>query len=207
MEGKLCDESSTSDKSRISPDQETRITIRSGENSDDFTEEKNGDIDGKPSGLLMKDEGLSDGTEVQEEKCSCKIEVKSGNFEGESQRVCRICHLNKLENGKNLVELIELGCGCKGELGFAHTVCAESWFKLRGNRSCEICGLTATNITGVADNRFMEEWNESVLVSSIGTSFSERRRGCWHGQPLCNFLMACLVIAFVLPWFFRGNMF
>lgn len=79
-------------------------------------------------------------------------------------------------------------------------------------RSCEICGLTASNITGVADNRFMEEWNDSGIVSSGGngvggTSSSERRRGCWHGQPLCNFLMACLVIAFVLPWFFRVNMF
>lgn len=73
-------------------------------------------------------------------------------------------------------------------------------------RLCEICGETAKNVTGVSDNRFLEEWNEQGITN--GAAFSSgRRRGCLHSQPLCNFLMACLVIAFVLPWFFRVNMF
>lgn len=136
MEENLCDERRRSEKSRNSADQETRISIRSDEEScDDFRGEKNGDMDGKEeSGLVMKDKvGLSDGN--GEEKYCCKIDVKCRDLEGEkNQKVCRICHLSRLENGKNLVDLIELGCGCKGELGFAHTVCAETWFKLRGNR-------------------------------------------------------------------------
>lgn len=70
---------------------------------------------------------------------------------------------------------------------------------------CEICGQTAKSITGVGDIRFMEEWNERFVRS--GSISDERRRGCWRGQPFCNFLMACLVVAFVLPWFFRVNMF
>lgn len=141
---------------------------------------------------------------------SCVVDVgdengeKMGDFG--SQRQCRICHLSALESGKTLMDLITLGCGCKGELAFAHSHCAEAWFKLKGNRICEICGESANNITGAADARFMEEWNENrSTVSDIEAS--ERRRGCWQGQPLCNFLMACLVIAFVLPWFFRVNMF
>ncbi|GAA0185582.1 hypothetical protein LIER_32870 [Lithospermum erythrorhizon] len=69
-------------------------------------------------------------------------------------------------------------------------------------RICEICGEHANNITGAVDMRFMEEWNENRSIVD-----SERRRGCWQSQPLCNFLMACLMIAFVLPWFFRVNMF
>ncbi|KAF5943916.1 hypothetical protein HYC85_017993 [Camellia sinensis] len=32
------------------------------------------------------------------------------------------------------LNLIELGCGCKDELGIVHAHCAEAWFKLKGNR-------------------------------------------------------------------------
>lgn len=127
------------------------------------------------------------------------------------ERVCRICHLasnqaSEAKTGTSTSELIQLGCDCKDELGIAHSHCAEAWFKLKGNRMCEICGETAKNIEGVGDNRFMEEWNEGRSVDSNGNT-SNRGGGCWRGQPFCNFLMACLVIAFVLPWFFRINIF
>ncbi|KAJ4703682.1 putative RING/FYVE/PHD zinc finger superfamily protein [Melia azedarach] len=155
------------------------------------------------------------------EKESCVIDVKCGNGDGkefkessDGERVCRICHLSSEQPPETAPttnatsgatsELIRLGCGCKDELGIAHSHCAEAWFKLKGNRLCEICGQTAKNITGVGDCRFMEEWNERRFIG--GNSPSERG-GCWRGQPFCNFLMACLVIAFVLPWFFRVNMF
>lgn len=72
-------------------------------------------------------------------------------------------------------------------------------------RSCEICGETAANVTGIGDSRFMEEWNERGFA--VGSNSTDRNGRCWRGQPFCNFLMACLVIAFVLPWFFRVNMF
>ncbi|KAL0328913.1 UNVERIFIED_CONTAM: hypothetical protein Scaly_2323900 [Sesamum calycinum] len=127
-------------------------------------------------------------------------------WDGSDRRVCRICHLNAKESGKTSLELMELGCGCKGELGIAHSLCAEAWFRVRGNRLCEICGETAKNVTGVGDNGFMEEWNENRSAES-GTGSPDGSRRCLRGQPLCNFLMACLVIAFVLPWFFRVNMF
>ncbi|KAK6133541.1 hypothetical protein DH2020_032670 [Rehmannia glutinosa] len=141
----------------------------------------------------------------EDKPSSCVIDINSNGFVGENQRVCRICHLNAKESGKTSIELIELGCGCKGELGVAHSHCAEAWFRVRGNRLCEICGETAKNITGVGDSGFMEEWNESR--SDTFTTSSDGNRRCLRGQPLCNFLMACLVIAFVLPWFFRVNMF
>ncbi|XP_068666299.1 uncharacterized protein [Aristolochia californica] len=128
----------------------------------------------------------------------------TGNWDNE--KVCRICHLS-FDNRLDCSDLIQLGCGCKDELGIAHRHCAEAWFKLRGNRLCEICGEAATNITGLGDQTFMEEWNERrILGRGISSSSNERGR-CWRGQPFCNFLMACLVIAFILPWFFRVNMF
>ncbi|KAI3440024.1 RING-CH-type domain-containing protein [Psidium guajava] len=154
------------------------------------------------------------------------IDIQCGNVRGgcgengEGERVCRICHLSSEQSGDAIpgmtmgdcttaatssMELIQLGCGCKDELGIVHSHCAEAWFKLKGNRFCEICGETAKNISGVGDNRFMEEWNERRFTA--GNISSSEREGCWRGQPFCNFLMACLVIAFVLPWFFRVNMF
>lgn len=129
-------------------------------------------------------------------------ELDSGNCDNE--KVCRICHLSS-DRRMDAADLIQLGCGCKDELGIAHHHCAEAWFKLKGNRICEICGECAKNITGIGDNRFMEEWNDRRMPGIRGGP-SERER-CWRGQPFCNFLMACLVIAFILPWFFRVNMF
>jgi len=163
-------------------------------------------------------------TRVSElERNACVIDVKCGSGKGfgencDGERVCRICHLSSEQssdgttvvtsnaNMTSTTDLIELGCGCKDELGIAHSYCADTWFKLKGNRLCEICGQTAKNITGVGGNRFVEEWNERRFTGGSSNS-SNRGRGCWRGQPFCNFLMACLVIAFVLPWFFRVNMF
>ncbi|XP_061356424.1 uncharacterized protein LOC133300852 [Gastrolobium bilobum] len=156
------------------------------------------------------------------DKNSCVIDVNCGGCKGfseslEGEMICRICHLSSgqpLEatavgtaNRVNTsTDLIQLGCACKDELGIAHSHCAEAWFKIKGNRLCEICGETAKNVSDVTGNEFMEEWNESRFMESDVTS-SGGFGGCWRGQPFCNFLMACLVIAFVLPWFFRINMF
>ncbi|MED6216432.1 hypothetical protein PIB30_007775 [Stylosanthes scabra] len=154
------------------------------------------------------------------DKNSCAIDINkefSENLEGEM--ICRICHLASGQpieatvvgtaNNETSTDLIQLGCACKDELGIAHSHCAEAWFKLKGSRLCEICGETAKNVSlsQVVNNSFIEEWDESRFMygdNSTSTSFFGR---CWRGQPFCNFLMACLVIAFVLPWFFRVNMF
>lgn len=151
--------------------------------------------------------------EEEEDKCASHvvIDMKDVSIENQ-QKLCRICHLSEKESGKDLKELMEIGCGCKGELGLAHSYCAEAWFRVKGNRLCEICGETAKNIKGVVDNRFMEEWNEGISSGDGNMSQSTSNGGggsrrCLSRQPLCNFLMACLVIAFVLPWFFRVNMF
>lgn len=76
---------------------------------------------------------------------------------------------------------------------------------LFGCRLCEICGEIARNITGVGDDGFMQQWNHMDTANHNNTSDETRR--CFNGQPLCNFLMSCLVIAFVVPWFFRVKMF
>lgn len=125
-----------------------------------------------------------------------------------AEKVCRICHMSLSEENSEL--LIQLGCGCKGELGVSHPHCAQTWFKHKGNRQCEICGKTAKNITGIQDTRIvMMEWNEMRLMgmrssAANPSSSSLSREGSRRCRPsLCNFLLACLVLAFILPWFFR----
>ncbi|CAJ1973675.1 unnamed protein product [Sphenostylis stenocarpa] len=160
--------------------------------------------------------------EVSEiDKSSCVIDIKCSSHKklyenSEGETICRICHLTSGQssdatiigtaNSATSADLIQLGCSCKDELGIAHVHCAEAWFKLKGNRLCEICGEPAKNVSGVTSNGFMEEWNERRFMDDDSNS-SPRVVGCWRGQPFCNFLMACLVIAFVLPWFFRVNIF
>ncbi|GFY99276.1 hypothetical protein Acr_13g0006770 [Actinidia rufa] len=92
-----------------------------------------------------------------------------------AEKICRICHLSS-EN----MELIQLGCGCKDQLGVSHLHCAQTWFNHRGNRQCEICGKTVKNITGIQETRiFTVEWNEMRLVRSAAIP---------SGQHLVNVL-------------------
>lgn len=79
------------------------------------------------------------GEEKREEGFCCGVDVNCGeDLERDSQRVCRICHLNAKDEScskrNSNKDLIELGCSCKGELGFSHLRCAEAWFKFKGNR-------------------------------------------------------------------------
>ncbi|XP_010925609.1 uncharacterized protein [Elaeis guineensis] len=130
-----------------------------------------------------------------------------GGWNAEAEKVCRICHLSADRGDLEGSELIQIGCGCKGELGTAHRRCAEAWFRVKGNRCCEICGANAKNIIGEEHNSFMEAWHERRMLGNNSNRSSSESASCWRGQPFCNFLMACLVIAFILPWFFRVNIF
>ncbi|EEE55675.1 hypothetical protein OsJ_04088 [Oryza sativa Japonica Group] len=69
-----------------------------------------------------------------------------------------------------------LGCSCKDDLSCAHKQCAETWFKIRGNRICEICGSTACNVVGIGDAEFIEQWNESSNTAASQMPASEPRR-------------------------------
>uniref|UniRef100_A0A0D9YHC3 RING-CH-type domain-containing protein n=1 Tax=Oryza glumipatula TaxID=40148 RepID=A0A0D9YHC3_9ORYZ len=121
-----------------------------------------------------------------------------------AERNCRICHLGlesaAAESGSGMF----LGCSCKDDLSCAHKQCAETWFKIRGNRICEICGSTACNVVGIGDAEFIEQWNESSNTAASQTPASEPRR-FWQGHRFLNFLLACMVFAFVISWLFHFN--
>lgn len=125
------------------------------------------------------------------------LEVGQGSREHDEEGKCRVCHV-VFEGASGTTEAMQLGCNCKNDLSIAHRECAETWFKIRGNRICEICGATAQNIVGIEDTGFMEQWNDR----SAGT-LAEPQARCWQSLSLCNFFLGCMVVTFILLWLFR----
>lgn len=127
----------------------------------------------------------------------------------ETERDCRICHLSMDAANQDSGIPIELGCSCKDDLAAAHKQCAEAWFKIKGDKTCEICGSVAQNVSGVPEAELTESWNEmsdAAAAAAATTSLpSSQSRNFWQGHRFLNFLLACMVFAFVISWLFHFN--
>lgn len=126
------------------------------------------------------------------------------------ERDCRICHLGLESNSHESGAPIELGCSCKHDLGSAHRNCADAWFKIKGNKICEICHSIARNIVGPNDIEMIEQLNNEATSASATAAVSApgpstETRSFWHGHRFLNFLLACMVFAFVISWLFHFN--
>lgn len=128
---------------------------------------------------------------------------------GKIERDCRICHLSLVSSGPESGFAIELGCSCKNDLAVAHKHCAEAWFKIKGNKTCEICNSLARNVIGPNDVESAQQANESSAVAtsaaSAPVSAASEARTCLNGHRFLNFLLACMVFAFVISWLFHFN--
>lgn len=56
----------------------------------------------------------------------------------------------------------------------------------------------------------MEQWNEandamSTATAHGGTTTATDTRNFWQGHRFLNFLLACMVFAFVISWLFHFN--
>lgn len=114
---------------------------------------------------------------------------------------CRICHLGLESAAADSGAGITLGCSCKGDLSYSHKQCAETWFKIRGNKTCEICSAVACNVVGF---EITEQWNETNSTTAVQALPAETQR-FWQGHRFLNFLLACMVFAFVISWLFHFN--
>lgn len=92
----------------------------------------------------VKEQGSSAPESSEAAAAAASLDLESGSPEtmsrlSKSDRDCRICHLSLDEADREECgadnALIELGCSCKDDLAAAHRQCAETWFKIRGNRS------------------------------------------------------------------------
>eukprot|EP00250_Pteridium_aquilinum_P003976 c14233_g1_i1 orf=381-1193(+) len=117
-------------------------------------------------------------------------------------RVCRVCYMGPTANCEN-GPAIELGCECKLDLAIAHQQCAETWFKIKGNRTCEICGTIVHNVNGIGDATFIGNCNDGDARSNEAS----RMARFWQSHRLFNVLLAIMVLAFVLPWLFHVGFF
>ncbi|KAK8546365.1 hypothetical protein V6N13_067590 [Hibiscus sabdariffa] len=134
-----------------------------------------------------------------------EIKVHSAKVEKD----CRICHLGLESSGHESGVPIELGCSCKDDLAAAHKHCAEAWFKIRGNKTCEICHSIARNVAGVILETAEQsnETNNSTATAAASVPAPHIDSGsCWQGHRFLNFLLACMVFAFVISWLFHFNM-
>lgn len=98
---------------------------------------------------------------------------------------------------------LQLGCSCKGDLGVAHSKCAETWFKIKGNMTCEICGAMAINVAGEQSNPESTASTHSQVAAGQTQSSQTEPRGIWHGRRVMNFLLAAMVFAFIVSWLFH----
>ncbi|KAK6943054.1 Zinc finger, RING-CH-type [Dillenia turbinata] len=148
------------------------------------------------------------------------------------EKDCRICHLSLDSVNHEAGIPIELGCSCKDDLAAAHRQCAEAWFKIKGNKfqglkmledcfcgsltfadeyfwTCEICNTTARNILGPTEVELIEvpnEANTAAATSAVSMALpTTETRSFWHGHRILNFLLACMVFAFVISWLFHFN--
>ncbi|KAL8539141.1 hypothetical protein ACS0TY_000944 [Phlomoides rotata] len=135
-------------------------------------------------------------------ECSVEIVDLEKLHLDKNERDCRICHLSMDATNQESGIPIELGCSCKDDLAAAHKQCAEAWFKIKGNKTCEICGSIAQNVSGVPESEMTEQWNGDAAPAAVSSGPS---RNFWQGHRFLNFLLACMVFAFVISWLFHFN--
>ncbi|CAL5203102.1 unnamed protein product [Lathyrus oleraceus] len=155
---------------------------------------------------------------VSVSECRVDLDLKSDDVNvktrlGNVKRDCRICHLSMDMNNQGEHESetpIELGCSCKDDLAAAHKQCAEIWFKIKGNKTCEICGSIASNVAGhgveVEMTEQQNEVNDASMLPPTEPAAPSETRSFWRGQWFLNFILVCMIFAFVLCWLFHFNM-
>ncbi|KAF8046638.1 hypothetical protein N665_3563s0004 [Sinapis alba] len=120
-----------------------------------------------------------------------------------AEKDCRICHLGVVEGGG----AIELGCSCKDDLAVAHRQCAETWFKIKGDKICEICQSVARNVGGANEMVMLTVVDERELRNGGGGSEETAVLGAienrWQPQRMVNIVLACMVFGFFISWLFH----
>lgn len=68
------------------------------------------------------------------------------------------------------------------------------------------CGSLAHNVAGATEAELVEEWKEMNNGATVATPAHGRpteTQNFWQGHQFLNFLIACMVFAFVISWLFH----
>ncbi|XP_038972228.1 uncharacterized protein LOC103708403 isoform X3 [Phoenix dactylifera] len=107
----------------------------------------------------------------------------------EEEAVCRICMIELCEGSDTL----KLECNCKGDLALAHQECAMKWFRIKGNRNCEVCKQEVQNLPVTLLRRRSVETSATRNGNTSNQTTVYRCR-VWHDMPI-------LVIVSMLAYF------
>ncbi|XP_073145439.1 uncharacterized protein [Henckelia pumila] len=159
-----------------------------------------------PRGQVRLDCPILQGSEEEEGDLECgESDLYLQNNGEERGFRCRICHLNLEGNYDDSQEeedskgvRIELGCSCRGDLGVAHKHCAETWFQLKGDPICEICGSIALNVTVELENEVI-----NIEVASQASEAGSETRGLKYGHLVMTFMVAFMVLTFIVSYIFH----
>ncbi|WOG94480.1 hypothetical protein DCAR_0313776 [Daucus carota subsp. sativus] len=152
--------------------------------------------------------------------CSIDIGNECDDVSETLERGCRICHLSFQVHGSDVESgiTIELGCSCRNDLAAAHQHCAETWFKIKGNRICEICNAIARNVVVPSDIVSTQQIAElstystnadpvpAASTSATNSPSTSETLTFFIGHQLVNILLSCVVSVFFLSWLFHFHM-
>ncbi|XP_074349003.1 uncharacterized protein LOC141688788 [Apium graveolens] len=122
----------------------------------------------------------------------CVIDIENGVEEvrisvEKMERECRICMMS-LDSESGIA--IELGCSCKDGMEAAHRHCAETWFRSKGNKICEVCNSIAQNIVGtnVIESRKQQQQISAADEVSFFPAVNPNNSKC-IACKLCLFIL------------------
>lgn len=77
-------------------------------------------------------------------------------------------------------------------------------------RTCEICHSIASNVAVINEAETTEQPNEAETAMAVPaiaapTAPPSETQHFWQGRRFLNFLLACMIFAFVISWLFHFN--
>ncbi|MFS7965161.1 putative Zinc finger, RING-CH-type, Zinc finger, RING/FYVE/PHD-type [Helianthus anomalus] len=132
-----------------------------------------------------------------------------------SGKQCRICYLSADGGDDEVVaEFMELGCDCKDDLAIVHKECALTWFMIKGDFTCEICGSKAQNVEEIAPNAAPQQQTQDVnrvgvelqVVEEVGPIFEPESERPFRMEHKFLLVLLCLtVISFIISMLVHFN--
>ncbi|KAG0610116.1 hypothetical protein M758_7G039700 [Ceratodon purpureus] len=120
-----------------------------------------------------------------------KEHAKDGDEEiPEEEAVCRIC-FEELSDKHG--ETFKMECSCRGEMALAHKDCALKWFSIKGNRTCDVCGLEVCNLPVTV----VRQGNQPSAITRPANQLLDTHTRVWQDVPVLVMLSMLVYFCFL----------